>query len=202
MNDRDTVVVTGFGPFKEFLVNPSWKAAQALKEAGLGEKFEVHSMEVPVSYVKTQQIITELWQSLKPKFAVHLGIARGSRVLLLEQSGRNRGFKDRDVCGFCPQSCMEGGPEKLHSIINMRAVSKHIKDTEMDVLPSADAGRFLCDFAYYCSLHHGHQRAAFIHIPSSGCLASADRLVPVLRPSSSPCSNNWRTARSKTTSAA
>uniref|UniRef100_A0A3P9K4F7 Pyroglutamyl-peptidase I like n=1 Tax=Oryzias latipes TaxID=8090 RepID=A0A3P9K4F7_ORYLA len=181
MNDRDRVVVTGFGPFKEFLVNPSWKAAQALKEAGLGEKFEVHSMEVPVSYVKTQQIITELWQSLKPKFAVHLGIARGSRVLLLEQSGRNRGYKDRDVCGFCPQSCMEGGPEKLHSIINMRAVSKHFKDTEMDVLPSADAGRFLCDFAYYCSLYHGHQRAAFIHIPSSGCLASADRLVPVLQ---------------------
>lgn len=83
------------------------------------------------------------------QFAVHLGIARGSRVLLLEQSGRNRGFKDRDVCGFCPQSCMEGGPEKLHSIINMRAVSKHIKDTEMDVLPSADAGRCAIIYELY-----------------------------------------------------
>ncbi|RVE71878.1 hypothetical protein OJAV_G00056250 [Oryzias javanicus] len=181
MNDRDIVVITGFGPFKEFLVNPSWTAAQALKEAGLGEKFHVHIRELPVSYVKTQQIITELWQRLKPKLAIHLGIARGSRVLLLEQTGRNRGYKDRDVCGFCPQSCVEGGPEKLHSIINMRAVSKHFKDAGIDVLPSADAGRFLCDFAYYCSLYHGHQRAAFIHMPSSGCLTSGDRLVSLLQ---------------------
>ncbi|KAF6738166.1 Pyroglutamyl-peptidase 1 [Oryzias melastigma] len=123
---------------------------------------------MPVSYVKTQQIIRELWQRIQPKFAVHLGIARGSRVFLLEQTGRNRGYKDRDVCGFCPQSCVERGPEKLHSVINMRDVSQHFKDTGIDVLPSADAGRFLCDFAYYCSLYHGHQRAAFIHMPSSG----------------------------------
>uniref|UniRef100_A0A3B3BHJ8 Uncharacterized protein n=1 Tax=Oryzias melastigma TaxID=30732 RepID=A0A3B3BHJ8_ORYME len=100
-------------------------------EAGLGEKVDVHIREMPVSYVKTQQIIREL--------AVHLGIARGSRVFLLEQTGRNRGYKDRDVCGFCPQSCVEGGPEKLHSVINMRDVSKHFKDTGIDVLPSADA---------------------------------------------------------------
>ena len=41
--------------------------------------------------------------------------------------------------------------------------------------------RYLCDFAYYCSLYHGQRRAALIHIPSSGSLASADRLVPLLQ---------------------
>lgn len=41
--------------------------------------------------------------------------------------------------------------------------------------------RYLCDFAYYCSLYHGDRKAALIHIPSSGRLASADTLVPLLQ---------------------
>lgn len=41
--------------------------------------------------------------------------------------------------------------------------------------------RYLCDFAYYCSLYHGNGKAALIHVPSSGSLASPDTLVPVLQ---------------------
>lgn len=41
--------------------------------------------------------------------------------------------------------------------------------------------RYLCDFAYYCSLHHGERRAALIHVPSCGGLSSAERLVPLLK---------------------
>ncbi|XP_028287631.1 pyroglutamyl-peptidase 1 [Parambassis ranga] len=183
MNESETVVLTGFGPFRQFLVNPSWKAAQGLKLAGLGKKIDVYIKEVPVSYVKTKQTIAELWHALNPKFAVHLGIARGASVIILEQTGKNRGYTDRDVCGFCPEShcCMEGGPEKLDSVINMRAISKHFTQAGVDVIYSRDAGRYLCDFAYYCSLYHGQRRAALIHLPSSGSLASADRLVPLLQ---------------------
>ncbi|XP_051238522.1 pyroglutamyl-peptidase 1 [Dicentrarchus labrax] len=183
MNGSEVVVVTGFGPFRQFLVNPSWKAAQALKVVGLGQRTDIYIKEVPVSYVKTQQIIAEIWQTLKPKFAVHLGLARGSRVIILEQTAKNSRYRDKDVCGFCPEShcCVEGGPEKLDSVINMRAVFKEFKPGGMDVIYSRDAGRYLCDFAYYCSLYHGQRRAALIHVPSSGSLTSADRLVPLLQ---------------------
>ncbi|XP_041794585.1 pyroglutamyl-peptidase 1 [Chelmon rostratus] len=183
MNGSETVVVTGFGPYRQFLVNPSWTAAQGLKVVGLGERIDVYIKEVPVSYVKTQQIIADIWQTLHPKFAVHLGLARGSSVVIVEQTGKNSGYRDRDVCGFCPEShcCLEGGPEKLDSVINMKAVSKEFRRAGMDVIYSRDAGRYLCDFAYYCSLYHGGRRAALIHIPSSGSLSSAVRLVPLLQ---------------------
>lgn len=77
------------------------------------------------------------------QFVVHLGIARGSSVIILEQTGKNSGYRDKDVCGLCPEShcCMEGGPEKLDSVINMRTVSKEFKQAGMDVLYSRDAGR-------------------------------------------------------------
>ncbi|KAF3688859.1 Pyroglutamyl-peptidase 1 [Channa argus] len=182
MDGDKIVVVTGFGPFRRFLVNPSWKAAQGLKSVGLGEQ-TVYCKELPVSYVKTQQVVAEIWQTLKPKLAVHLGIATGSSVVTLEQTGKNCRYIDKDVCGFCPEShcCVQGGPEKLDSVINMRVVSKQFKQPGMEVVYSRDAGRYLCDFAYYCSLYHGQRRAALIHVPSSGSLASADRLVPLLQ---------------------
>lgn len=143
------------------------------------------------------------------QFAVHLGVARGSSVVVLEQTGKNSGYRDRDVCGFCPEShrCVEGGPEKLDSVINMRVVSKEFRQAGEDVVYSRDAGRYsrhqflcscsdtqeyevtlsvlllryLCEFAYYCSLYHGERRAALVHVPSCGGLSSADRLVPLLQ---------------------
>ncbi|XP_029991830.1 pyroglutamyl-peptidase 1 [Sphaeramia orbicularis] len=177
MDRSEILVVTGFGPFKEFLVNPSWKAAQGLQSLGFGERIHVYIKEIPVNYMKTQKIIEELWQTLNPKFSVHLGIARGSRGITLEQTAKNSGYKDKDVCSFCPESqcCMEGGPEKLDSVINMKAVSKCFRQAGMDVIYSRDAGRYLCDFAYYCSLYHGQGKAALIHVPSS------DKLVPLLQ---------------------
>ncbi|XP_068578855.1 pyroglutamyl-peptidase 1 isoform X2 [Cebidichthys violaceus] len=155
MNGREIVVVTGFGPFRQFLLNPSWKAAQGLKLVGLGEQTEVSIKEVPVSYVKTLQIIAEIWQTLHPKFAVHLGVARGSSVVFLEQTGKNSGYRDKDVYGFCPDShcCVEGGPENLDSVVNMRAVAKEFQQAGTDVVYSRDAGS----------------------------LTSADRLVPLLQ---------------------
>ncbi|XP_034444033.1 pyroglutamyl-peptidase 1-like protein [Hippoglossus hippoglossus] len=170
MTGRETVVVTVI-------------YLQGLESVGLGEQVDVSIKELPVSYVKTQQIIAEIWKTLKPKFVIHLGIARGSSVVMVEQTGKNRGYRDKDVCGFCPERhcCMETGPERLCSVVNMRAVSKQFQKAGIDVIYSGDAGRYLCDFAYYCSLYHGQGRAALIHLPTSGSLASADTLVPLLQ---------------------
>ncbi|XP_031725404.1 pyroglutamyl-peptidase 1 [Anarrhichthys ocellatus] len=156
---------------------------KGLQLVRLGEQTDVSIKEVPVSYVKTLQIIADIWQTLHPKFAVHLGVARGSNVVFLEQTGKNSGYRDTDVCGFCPDShcCVEGGPEKLDSVVNMRAVAKGFQQAGTDAVYSRDAGRYLCDFAYYCSLYHSQRRAALIHVPSSGSLTSADRLVPLLQ---------------------
>uniref|UniRef100_A0A8B9LFC3 Pyroglutamyl-peptidase I like n=1 Tax=Astyanax mexicanus TaxID=7994 RepID=A0A8B9LFC3_ASTMX len=88
-----------------------------------------------------------------------------------------------DVCGSCPANncCVEGGADQLDSIIGMRSLAKHLKGLGLDVIYSRDAGRYLCDFVYYCSLHYGQRRAAFIHVPASGNLARPEILVPQLQ---------------------
>ncbi|KAI4875815.1 hypothetical protein NFI96_017142 [Prochilodus magdalenae] len=152
-----------FGPFRQYLVNASWEAAEGLKRAGLGEGIEICIAEIPV--------------------AIHLGIAPGAKCIILEQTAKNHGYKDRDVCGFCPANncCIEGGVERVDSIISMRSLAKHLKGLGLDVIYSRDAGRYLCDFVYYCSLQFGQRRAALIHVPASGCLAQPETLVPQLQ---------------------
>ncbi|KAL2094087.1 hypothetical protein ACEWY4_011399 [Coilia grayii] len=180
----ETVVVTGFGPFSQYLVNPSWTVAQGLKAEGLEEGTEIYIKEIPVSYSSAKQILSGIWEKVHPEFAVHLGIAPGSKAIALEQTGKNYGYKSRDVCGQCPfnHCCVEGGMDKLDSVINMRSLTKKLKAKGLDVIYSKDAGsRYLCDFAYYYSLHCGRGRAAFIHLPTSGGLAAPERLVAQLR---------------------
>ncbi|XP_066540324.1 pyroglutamyl-peptidase 1 isoform X1 [Hoplias malabaricus] len=182
-SQKELVVVTGFGPFRQHLVNASWEAAKGLKRAGLGEGTDIDIAEIPVSYAKARQALVEIWQRMKPKVAVHLGIAPGARCIILEQTAKNHGYKDRDVCGSCPANncCIEGGAEWLDSIIDMRSLAKHLKGLSLDVIYSRDAGRYLCEFVYYCSLQYGQRRAVFVHVPASGSLARSDTLVPQLQ---------------------
>lgn len=78
------------------------------------------------------------------QFVLHLGVATGSTGIILEQTGKDLGYRDKDVRGFCPEShcCVEGGPEKLDSLINMRTVCKELNQPGVDVHYSRDAGRY------------------------------------------------------------
>lgn len=61
----------------------------------------------------------------------------------MEQTGKNSGYKDRDVCGLCPADncCIRGGVDRLDSIIDMRSIAKSLKGFGLDVIYSRDAGR-------------------------------------------------------------
>lgn len=46
---------------------------KGLAAAGLGDHIDVHIEEVPVSYVRTQQIISDIWETLHPKVKIITG---------------------------------------------------------------------------------------------------------------------------------
>uniref|UniRef100_A0A672SPD2 Pyroglutamyl-peptidase I like n=1 Tax=Sinocyclocheilus grahami TaxID=75366 RepID=A0A672SPD2_SINGR len=158
---------------------------QGLKMAGLGLGIEVHIKEIPVSYAKSQQTFS----LCDGQVVIHLGIAPGAKGITLEQTGKNHCFKDRDVSGLCPDRhcCIEGGPERLDSIIDMRSLSKDagriivLKSCTINSTNKFTTCRYLCDFVYYYSLYRGQGKAALIHVPASGSLASPERLVPQLQ---------------------
>ncbi|OCU00493.1 pyroglutamyl-peptidase 1 [Xenopus laevis] len=166
------VVVTGFGPFGEHTVNASWVAVQEMEKLGLGEEVDLNIYEIPVEYETVQRLIPALRKKHKPKVIVHVGVSGMATAITLEKCGHNTGYQGLDNCEFCPgtQCCVEGGPECLHSIIDIDTVCKRAAAAGLDVqfTVSTDAGRYLCDFTYYTSLYQSHGRSVFIHVPPLG----------------------------------
>ncbi|XP_072806813.1 pyroglutamyl-peptidase 1-like protein isoform X2 [Vicugna pacos] len=148
------VVVTGFGPFRQHLVNSSWEAVKELSKLGLGNDLgvELRILQLPVDY---------------KELAVHVGVDPAAKAIFLEQCGKNRGYRDADIRGFRPEHglCLPDGPEVIASGVSMKAVSRRARVEGVEVAFSRDAGRYVCDYTYYLSLHHGNGCAALIHIP-------------------------------------
>ncbi|XP_006771819.1 PREDICTED: LOW QUALITY PROTEIN: pyroglutamyl-peptidase 1-like protein [Myotis davidii] len=163
------VVVTGFGPFRQHLVNSSWEAVKELSKLGLGSDAEVElrALQLPVDYREVKRRVTRIWEDLQPQLTVHVGVDAAAKAVVLEQRGRNRGYRETDVRGFRPEqgACVPDGPEVIESRVDMKAVSRRVAVEGVEVMFSRDAGRYVCDYTYYLSLHHGDGRAALIHVP-------------------------------------
>ncbi|CAL8394295.1 unnamed protein product [Boreogadus saida] len=171
-NNKRTVIVTGFGPFGEHMVNASWVAVQELQKLGLGKKVDLHVIEVPVEYQKVQSMVPSLWEQYHPQLVVHVGVSGMATTVTLEKCGHNYGYKGLDNSRFCPDSqcCIVGGPDCIHSVIDMESVCKRVSASGLGVSVSVskDAGRYLCDFTYYTSLYLSQGRSAFVHVPPIG----------------------------------
>jgi len=65
---QKTVVVTGFGLFRDYIVNASWEVARILPETGIAEELNINlvTMNIPVSYKDVDQIVPTLWVQHEP----------------------------------------------------------------------------------------------------------------------------------------
>ncbi|XP_056302025.1 pyroglutamyl-peptidase 1 [Danio aesculapii] len=185
MDQKKTVIVTGFEPFGEHAVNASWVAVQELEKLGLGDDINLHVAEVPVEYQAVQNLLPSLWKDHLPQLVVHVGVSGMATTVTLEQCGHNQGYMRMDNCRFCPVSrcCVDGGPDCIHSVIDMDMVCKRVNSSGLGVSVSVskDAGRYLCDYTYYMSLFVGEGRSAFVHVPPLDKPYSAEDLARALR---------------------
>ncbi|XP_032789600.2 pyroglutamyl-peptidase 1 [Daphnia magna] len=168
---KETVLVTGFGPFGVHKINASMETVKLLPSLDLERELGIQlvTKEIPVeySYVKTQ--IPQLWELYKPKLVVHVGVSGMAQELTLETQAFNKGYGSLDIQGCVPEGgvCVEGCPDRLESAIDMRKICQNVNDSSCDVVSciSTDPGRYLCDFVFYSSLHVDRTRVAFVHVP-------------------------------------
>ncbi|XP_060257547.1 pyroglutamyl-peptidase 1-like protein isoform X3 [Ovis aries] len=142
---------------------------QELSKLGLGSDMDVElqTLQLPVDYREVKQRVARIWKDLQPQFVVHVGVDPAAKAIFLEQCSKNRGYRDADIRGFRPECgvCLPDGPEVIASEVSMKAVSRRAAVQGVEVAFSRDAGRYVCDYAYYLSLHHGNGCAALIHVP-------------------------------------
>lgn len=153
-----SVLLTGFGPFGDFDVNPSQIVALAAKDAGLVANIDI----LPTVYAEC-----EGWaqRNLGPgQTVVHLGVAAEAESFRLERMARNVcGGRPDANGGTWPSGEVMPGPETIETTVDVEGVREACGD--LPVVISEDAGDYLCNFTFYRSLRRGDATVLFVHIP-------------------------------------
>ncbi|GAA5848305.1 hypothetical protein JCM3766R1_004657 [Sporobolomyces carnicolor] len=175
------VHLTGFGPFHNVPINPSWEAVQRLNGATLEapvddqsatpKTIRIKSHLVPVKYSAVLSQIPALHsaggsdgRTPPPDVLVHVGVGTEGKVRL-EQRARKWGYDKLDVDGhlgpfdesenkrgFAGDEWIELDDELATTVDVARVVGDAKRRGLEHVETSHDAGLYLCEFTYYASL--------------------------------------------------
>ena len=148
------VAWTGFGQFQGVEANPSAVLAQRLA-AQYDDSVEI--LEVSAAAAKA-------WRCPDAELVVHLGVAITYDAITLERCAYNdASFRVPDQNAFQPSKAPIDESELFGatrtSSIDLAAVAR-----KAGVNLSDDAGRFVCNYLYYCSLANGVP-CVFVHVP-------------------------------------
>ena len=173
---RQTILLTGFGPFPGIPTNASAELVGRL--ARTAERrlagYTVHGEILPTEWRDGPLRLTRLLDTLEPVLALHFGVSSHTDGFAIEMRGRNACSASPDAIGEHPASCLvlEHGPDSLPATLPVHHIVARLRRKGLPARVSRDAGGYLCNALLYHSLTHarrhtGGWRAGFIHIPDA-----------------------------------
>ncbi|CAI5438662.1 unnamed protein product [Caenorhabditis angaria] len=174
---RSKVVVTGFGPFRDYSENPSSIIIDELAKENLDNiTFELHKMSV--AYEEVSQKVPELWETHNPDLVIHLGAHSVENTIKFEQRAFSDGYCSDDVNGCTPENnttnvCCAPGTILISEIDCAELATFVNNEMNFDgnnfggliCELSEDPGRYLCGFSYFLSLNKDAKKSLFVHVP-------------------------------------
>jgi len=185
-----TVHVTGFKKFHGVAENPTEKLVNNLKsflgKRGLPKNLVLGSCEILET--AGQGALGALYKVLESSIAdrengssaqeqiiwVHFGVNSGASRFAIENQAVNEAtFRCPDELGWKPQRVpivpSDGNISRIReTTLPVKELTKSLRKTGYDVMPSDDAGRFVCNYVYYHSLRFAEQngiKSLFVHVP-------------------------------------
>ncbi len=174
------VLLAGFGPFPGTPFNPSAALALALAcrrrpaLAGIDRSAHVFA----TTYAAVDQDLPKLFAQ-RPDVVLVFGLAARRRHICIETRARNtRSVLFPDAGGYRPRHSIitAGAPSALIGRAPFERSLRALKASGLPARLSRDAGRYLCNYAYWCALQRAHGSRAivqFVHIPA---IATPSRL--------------------------
>ncbi|PCH43685.1 peptidase C15 pyroglutamyl peptidase I-like protein [Wolfiporia cocos MD-104 SS10] len=146
------------------------------------QQIHITALEIPVSYQAVLQtvpgfharppVLPDLGPDVPPPpptgydFMFHIGVA-GRGPLRMEKLAHKNGYRMKDADGlYAPVVPLKEGPrddtipegyesfpEEIHTDIDVAKLIHHLKESGIEqIYSSMDAGHYICDFVFYCSL--------------------------------------------------
>ncbi|RZT38525.1 pyroglutamyl-peptidase I [Cupriavidus agavae] len=168
-----TVLLTGFEPFEQEPINPSWEAVRALDGARIGDAVVV-ARQLPCVFGKAIEAINQLVEQLRPDVVIAVGQAGGRTEMSIERVAINvDDARVADNVGAQPidVTIAEDGPAAYFSSLPIKAIARDLRAAGVPALVSQTAGTFVCNHVFYGLMHTlargtaGTVRGGFIHIP-------------------------------------
>ncbi|XP_076635615.1 pyroglutamyl-peptidase 1 [Colletes latitarsis] len=190
-NFKYIVIVTGFGPFGNHVINASWEAVKELSKlhADSRELRDVKLIikEIPVSYDDVASYVPELWKEYNPTVILHVGVSQQANCLTIECCAHSNGYERPDIHNKCPdesnitQKVLKTNID-AHMICD--TINENSMETECNACISYNAGRYLCEYIFYQSLCIEPTKVLFVHVPDFNTYSShqtAKGLLHILR---------------------
>jgi pyroglutamyl-peptidase len=168
-----TALITGFGPFPGAPVNPTETLARRLaSHRGPRSQTRRIAHVFRTSYAAVETELPELIERHRPDIVLLLGLAARTGYLRIETRATNsRSLLSADVDGSRPSTTAidPAAPPSLHGRAPHRKLMAAARSTGAPARLSHDAGRYLCNFAYWRALEcacgqHG-ALVQFVHVP-------------------------------------
>jgi pyroglutamyl-peptidase len=166
------VLLTGFEPFADAPVNPSWDAVQMVGETWRGEA-EVVVARLPVEFGRAAAEMLALVEAHAPDIVIAVGVAEGRTGLTVERIAVNlHDAPIPDNAGNQPvdEPVVPGADAALWSTLPVKQIVAAIRAGGLPASVSLTAGSFVCNHVFYALQHalRGSDAASgFIHVPAS-----------------------------------
>jgi pyroglutamyl-peptidase len=168
------VLVTGFDPFGNADVNPSWVVAQALHGRQIA-RHRIVAAQLPTVFGLSAKRLAVLLREHRPALVICLGLAAGRSAISLERVAINvNDARIPDNSGAQPVDgpVVEGGPSAYFSGLPVKAMLQAIREAGIAAELSNSAGTFVCNHVFYALMHQlstrpglRKVRGGFIHLP-------------------------------------
>lgn len=175
MRRRDTILLTGFGPFPGVAENASQRFVPKLAHLA-ARRFSAHrvvSRILPTEWERAPARLEDLYERERPKLVLHFGVSTQATSYVIETRARNTRKAAADAAGALPRDdvVLRGGPDALAARLPAEDIKLRLAALKVPAVTSNDAGSYLCNAILYRSLICAEQIAepeavGFFHIPS------------------------------------
>lgn len=171
MSKLPRILLTGFTPFGEERINPSWEAVRVL-DGQLIAGHQVVSRLLPTEFLASQRALAGAVAEVDPLIMVGVGQAGGRSRLSIERVAINvQDARIPDNAGAQPvdEPIVVDASAAYFSTLPIKAMLAALQAEGLPAEISNTAGTYVCNHVAYLMLHLAAQRrgvrAGFIHIP-------------------------------------
>lgn len=166
------VLITGFDPFGNDVVNPALEAVKKLEGKKVND-VEFITQEVPTVFHKSIEVVSQAIEAHKPDVVICVGQAGGRTQITPERVAINvddARIPDNQKNQPIDETIVKDGPAAYWSTLPVKRMVHHMKEAGIPAAVSNSAGTFVCNHLFYGVMNYleknaPHIRGGFIHIP-------------------------------------